>query len=613
MTALMTERPDEAAGDRMSLPTATPAEVRAELWDRVRRRPGLPLAALALVVTGVVAGLAIPRALGRVVDLVASGGHQVSAVTTPVVVVAVACLAQAVLSGFGDALVARGGEEMLADLRETALSRAMATPLDRLERSGTGDLVSRVSADVSVLADAVREMVPQLADAVLQIALTFVALLLLDWRFAVASLLVVPLQWYAVRWLLRHSRPVRRAERVAQGTQAQTILESVDGVHTVRAFRLTPRRLALTGDRSREVRDLALLSTRIGTRFFGKLNGAEWTGLSALLVVGYLLTRHGGVGIGTASAAALYFARLFDPINGLLSSFDDVQSAGAAAARVVGLARMPGAGDVHDGDADDGAAGEARPEALPMTPSEPAVSLRGVTHAYVTGHQVLGPVDLDIVAGERVAVVGTSGAGKSTLAKVVAGVHRPTGGTVRLGGVPQDELPARRLRRTVALVNQETHVFAGSLGDDLRLARPDATDAELLDALATVDARAWAEELPEGLGTRVGQGGLRLSPVRAQQLALARLVLADPPVAVLDEATAEAGSAGSRALEAAAEGALRGRTALVVAHRLTQAVRADRVLVMERGRIVEQGSHEELVAAGGRYAALWEAWSGARG
>ncbi|WP_241968273.1 ABC transporter ATP-binding protein [Streptomyces sp. ICBB 8177] len=607
MTALMTERADGTVSDRVSLPTATSAEVRAELWERVRRRPGVPLAALALVVAGVLAGLAIPRALGRVVDLVTAGGHEVSAATTPVAVVAVACLAQAVLGGWGDALVARGGEEMLADLRETALSRAMATPL-LLERSGTGDLVSRVGADVSVLAEAVRAMVPRLADAALQIALTFVALLLLDWRFAVASLLVVPLQWYAVRWLLRHSRPVRRAERVAQGAQAQTILESVDGVRTVRAFRLTARRLALAGDRSREVRDLALASTRIGTRFFGKLNGAEWTGLSALLVAGYALTRHDGVGMGTASAAALYFARLFDPLNGLLSSLDDVQSAGAAAARVVGLARMPEGGGAHGGDDD-----ETLPDALSMAPSQPAVSLRGVTHAYVTGHQVMGPVDLDIAAGERVAVVGTSGAGKSTLAKLVAGVHRPTGGTVRLGGVPQDELPARRIRRTVALVNQETHVFAGSLGDDLRLAGPDATDAELLDALATVDARAWAEELPEGLGTRVGQGGMRLSPVRAQQLALARLVLADPPVAVLDEATAEAGSAGSRVLEAAAEGALRGRTALVVAHRLTQAVRADRVLMMEGGRIVEQGTHDELVATGGRYAALWEAWSGARG
>ncbi|PWI44421.1 multidrug ABC transporter permease [Streptomyces sp. ICBB 8177] len=603
----MTERADGTVSDRVSLPTATSAEVRAELWERVRRRPGVPLAALALVVAGVLAGLAIPRALGRVVDLVTAGGHEVSAATTPVAVVAVACLAQAVLGGWGDALVARGGEEMLADLRETALSRAMATPL-LLERSGTGDLVSRVGADVSVLAEAVRAMVPRLADAALQIALTFVALLLLDWRFAVASLLVVPLQWYAVRWLLRHSRPVRRAERVAQGAQAQTILESVDGVRTVRAFRLTARRLALAGDRSREVRDLALASTRIGTRFFGKLNGAEWTGLSALLVAGYALTRHDGVGMGTASAAALYFARLFDPLNGLLSSLDDVQSAGAAAARVVGLARMPEGGGAHGGDDD-----ETLPDALSMAPSQPAVSLRGVTHAYVTGHQVMGPVDLDIAAGERVAVVGTSGAGKSTLAKLVAGVHRPTGGTVRLGGVPQDELPARRIRRTVALVNQETHVFAGSLGDDLRLAGPDATDAELLDALATVDARAWAEELPEGLGTRVGQGGMRLSPVRAQQLALARLVLADPPVAVLDEATAEAGSAGSRVLEAAAEGALRGRTALVVAHRLTQAVRADRVLMMEGGRIVEQGTHDELVATGGRYAALWEAWSGARG
>jgi ATP-binding cassette subfamily C protein len=206
-----------------------------------------------------------------------------------------------------------------------------------------------------------------------------------------------------------------------------------------------------------------------------------------------------------------------------------------------------------------------------------------------------------------VALVGPSGAGKTTLAKLIAGVHRATSGSVRLTGTPArgDGLP-------VALVTQETHVFAGPLADDLRLARPDATDDELRTALTAVDALEWAQALPDGLDTVVGDGGHRLTSAQVQQLALARLMVADPPVAVLDEATAEAGSTAARLLEKAADRAVEGRTALVVAHRLTQAATADRIVVMDGGRIVESGTHEELRAGSGLYASLWEAWSGTR-
>ena len=332
------------------------------------------------------------------------------------------------------------------------------------------------------------------------------------------------------------------------------------------------------------------------TRFFARLNVAELIGVGAILTTGFLLVDADAISVGAATAAALYFIRLFDPINILLVLVDDAQRAGASLSRLVGIAAM----DVP----------EDPPE--PPAPHDGSVTLRGVRHAYVDGHDVLGGIDLDIAAGERVALIGSSGAGKTTLARVVAGIQQPTEGRVLLGGVPIETLGRTATARVVGLVSQEVHVFAGTLADDLRLVRPAASDEELEAALGRVGALEWVRALPEGQRTVVGDGGHTLTAERAQQVALARLVLADHPIVILDEATAESGSSGARVLEAAADAALRGRTALVVAHRLTQAAAADRVVVLEAGRIVEQGPHAELVDAGGPYAALWSAWSDGR-
>lgn len=577
------------------LPTASAAETRRAVGALARPYRLRAATTLLVLAGGTATAMVIPPVLGRIVDLVADG-RSPSAITAPVLLLLAVTIVQGVLTALGTSMIARVGEPMLATMRERVMERVLSLPLGQVERAGRGDLLARVGDDVGVIADAVRKALPALASSTLTIGLTVVGLVILDPQLAIAGLCAVPIQLLTLRWYLRASTPVYAAERAAGSGRAQQLLESIGGVATVRAYGLSKEHTARIAARSRDAMELALRTVRLQTRFFSQLNGAEWIGTTAILVAGFVLVRDGSVSVGEATAAALYFVRLFDPINVLLALFDEAQAASAGLARLVGITRLPA---------------PAEPD-MPAVPRDGAICVSDVTHAYVDGRDVLSDISIDIASGERVALVGVSGAGKTTLAKLIAGVQEPTGGTIMLGGARIDQLGPAATRRTVGLITQEVHVFAGSLADDLRLVRPDAADGELWQALGRAGARAWAQALPDGLQTIVGDGGHRLSAAQAQQLALARLALADPPVAILDEATADAGSAGARELEAAAAHVLEGRTALVVAHRLTQAASADRILVLESGRLRETGTHDELIAAGGAYAELWAAWSDAR-
>ncbi|MEH0818716.1 MULTISPECIES: ABC transporter ATP-binding protein [unclassified Micromonospora] len=589
---------DPRTPGRTLLPVASARQTWTTLGAQFRDRPGLSAAAATVLVAAATGGLVAPWVLGRLVDDVIAGAP-VSRIAGRVAVIAAAAVLTGLLTALGAALASRLGETVLARLRERVLDRALHLPSATLERAGTGDLLARVGDDVAVVTNVIAVSGPAFVGALLSVVLTVFGLVALDWRLGLAGLVAAPAYALALRWYLRRSMPYYARERVATGERTQAMAGALRGAATVRAYRTEDAHVAAIAERSGVARDLSLEIFNLHTRFGLRINRSEFLGLAAVLVAGFFLVRDDLVTVGAATTAALYFHRLFNPIGLLLLESDSVLQAGASLARLVGVASLPDT-------APPTASGPATAPAGPRGPAALDVTVR--RHHYDDGPLVLADVELRLAPGERVALVGASGAGKSTLAGIAAGIIAPTDGSVRLGGVPLTGAGEATARRDVALVSQEVHVFAGPLAEDLRLAAPDATDAELLDALERVGATAWLRALPDGLATPVGEGGHRLTAAQAQQVALARLVLTAPAVAVLDEATAEAGSAGARDLDRAALAATRGRTTLIVAHRLSQAVTADRIVVLDHGRIVEQGTHDELLDAGGRYGHLWRSW-----
>ncbi|MEU1605665.1 ABC transporter ATP-binding protein [Micromonospora matsumotoense] len=570
-----------------TLPVATPRESRAWLGAQLRARTVATGTTLVVGLLAAATAIVPAYALGLLVDRVRAGAGT-DALVPVAVVIGAAAVVGGLAAGVSAHLIRGLGARILADLRERALDTALRLPVAVLDRVGRGDLVSRVGADISAIDRAVSEVLPTMISALLLTAISLGTIIGIDWRLGLAGAVAVPLYVLGLRWYLPRAAPAYAAERVAIAQRSQQFVESVQGLRTVHAYRLEDRHLAGIAAASARARDISTSVFALYTRFVGRINGAELAGLGAVLVVGFLLVRRDAVTLGEVSAAALLLHRLFGPVLQLMVTFDKAQDAGASLARLVGVLRT-----------------DPERRAGGTTPSAHDLVLAGVGFSYDGTRPVLRDVSLRVGPGQLVALVGSTGAGKTTVASIAAGILRPGHGAATLGGVPVTELPAR----TIALVSQETHVFAGPLGEDLLLARPHASPEELAAALARVGALAWALALPDGLDTVVGEGGHPLTAAQAQQLALARVVLLDPAVVVLDEATAEAGSAGAHDLEQAAAAALEGRTALVVAHRLTQAVAADHLIVMEQGEIVESGPHADLVGAGGNYARLWAAWA----
>ncbi|MBU2669775.1 ABC transporter ATP-binding protein/permease [Actinoplanes bogorensis] len=569
-----------------ALPVATPRQTWSWLAGQLAARR-LEVALTVAAGLGAAGASVVPvTALGMLVDLVRDGAHSAALVPIGVLVAVIALLGGAA-AGATTTMVSRLGERILASLREETVGVALRLPAHTLDRAGRGDLLARVGADVAAVGTAAAEVMPTVISALFLAVLSVTAMFGLDWRLGLAGLAAMPLYLLALRWYLPRSAPIYAAERAAVGARSQLLMESMQGVRTVHAYRLESRHLDAIEGASARARDLSVGVFALFTRFVGRINRAELLGLATILVAGFWYVRAGfGVTVGETAAAAVLFHRLFNPVSMILFTFDEIQAAGAGLARLVGVGTLAVA-----------PTGTRIPAAADLT-------LRDVTFGYDERVPVLRGISLRVAPGERVALVGSTGAGKTTVASIAAGILRPRTGTATVGGVPVDQIEPG----VVAIVSQETHVFAGPLIEDLRLAGPEASTESAEAALERVGALDWARCLPLGLATVVGEGGHPLTAAQAQQLALARLVLLDPAIAILDEATAEAGSAGARELEESALAATKGRTTLLVAHRLTQAAGADRIIVLEHGIVLEEGTHDVLVAAGGRYATLWSAW-----
>ncbi|MFC0526397.1 ABC transporter ATP-binding protein [Phytohabitans kaempferiae] len=593
----MSERGATPAGDAgratgTALPVADARQVRRYARALMRRHPGALAGAIGLHVLAAVAGLAAPRLIG---DLVESIERGTTTVTIDRIALAIAgfVVVQAVITRFAHMASARLGERVLAELREDFVDRILAIPLSTVERAGTGDLLTRTSRDVAALSQSVRFAVPETLIAIATGAFAVGALLLVDPLLGLPCLVAVPILWVGTRWYLRRAPAGYLRENAAYSDITDGITETVEGSRTTEALRRQDRRRRRTDDDIRRQYAAERYTLRLRTVWWPLTEVAYVLPVVATLVLGGWFYLEGWVTLGEVTAATLYVQQLVDPLDRFLSWLDELQVGAASLARVLGVSAVP----------EDRATSGARPEGEEMAAHD-------VRYSYVEGRDVLHGVSLTVAPGERLAMVGPSGAGKSTLGRLLAGIHGPRAGSVTVGGVPLVELALDELRSHVALVTQEHHVFIGTVRDNLVLARPSAADREVRDALAAVDALEWVDGLPGGLETVVGAGGHALSPAQAQQLALARLVLADPHTLVLDEATSLIDPRAARHLERSLAAVLEGRTVIAIAHRLFSAHDADRVAVVEDGRITELGSHAELVAAGGSYAALWRSWHG---
>ncbi len=492
-------------------------------------------------------------------------------------------------------LVARVGEAFLRDLRNGLFRHLMRLGVDYFEREQTGRVVSRMTSDI----DSLQELISQGLVLFVQNMLLFVGAVIvivgMSWQLALGVLVIVPPVYFASRWFRRVSNRAYLEVRDRIATNLSTLQESLEGVRVVQAFsreRSFVRRFSHTNEAQYEA---YLETVRISSKYFPIIEFAGVAGTAMIIGYGGWLSGQGAVTVGTVAAFVLYLNNLFEPVQQLSQLYNTVQSAGAGLNKIFGVFDTPPSIVERPGAVDLPAAG-------PLT-------LEHVTFGYGDNEPVLHDVSLVVQPGERLALVGPTGAGKSTVAKLLARFYDPRMGRVEMDGVDLRDATLSSLRERIVVVPQEGFLFAGSVRDNVRVGRADATDEDIEHAVDVLGLRERFDALPDGLDTEVRERGSRLSAGERQLVSLCRAALADPAVLVLDEATSNLDPGTEHAVEQALERLMEGRTVIVVAHRLSTAARADRIAVVDDGRIVELGPHDELLRRGGRYAALYRAWS----
>ncbi|WP_420330090.1 ABC transporter ATP-binding protein [Ornithinimicrobium murale] len=580
------------------LPIAAPRQVIRFIGRLLGERRLWVVAVVLGNALAAVAGLLVPWWLGRLVDSTVAdveAGRTSAALATAdsvALIVAGIVVLQALLTLAAKSASAVLGQGILASAREFVVRAILRLPLSRVESASSGDLVTRVTRDVGTMSETVRWALPQVIVAGTTVIATLAAMIVNSWLLAVPSLALLAISLLQVRRYLKRAPNGYLTEGGTYSRINTHLTETVEGARTVEALEIGGRRKRIGDDDIEVSAQAERYGITLRNLLFLIMDLAFSLPRVLVLTVGAVGYSQEWVTIGQITTAVLYTEALWGPFDMLVHTLDNVQVGVASTTRLLGIATVPPDRD------------EGQDE-----PADATLTGADLRYAYRPGHDVLHGIDLDLRPGERLAIVGPSGSGKSTLGRLLAGIHRPRTGSVTVGGVELTSLPLDQLRREVALVTQEHHVFIGTMRDNIVLAREGSTDAAVEAALRAVGAWDWVQRLPGGLDARIGSGSQELTPGQAQQVALARLILADPHTIVLDEATSLIDPHTARTLEGSMNALLSERTVVAIAHRLHTAHDADRIAVVIDGRVAELGSHDELVALDGEYAALWRAWT----
>ena len=491
-------------------------------------------------------------------------------------------------------LINRAGEGFLRDLRVRVFDHIQRQSLAFFDSNKSGVIVARMTADIESMGELVQWGLLQFVAAILLVLFALILVFAMSWQLALVGLLVMPIIVVASRKFQRDSNAAYLEVREQIGQTLSSLQEGIAGVRVIQAYAQEPEQRRRFAKSNRTLYDAHVHSVRVSTWYFGLVEAAGILATALIVGVGGWLYTRGEVSIGTIIAVVLLFAQLFEPVQQLSQLYNTVQSSAAALSKLFGI--LDTEPDVQDG-----------ASALPAS-GDLVVAAVGFRYPSTTA-PVLSDVSITVGDGERLALVGPTGAGKSTLAKLMARLYDPTDGTITFGGVDLRDATLFSLRQRVVVVPQEGFLFGGTVADNVRIARSGATDNDVRAAFEAIGALERFEEFPDGIHTEVRERGSRLSAGERQLVSLARAALVDPAVLVLDEATSNLDPGTEFIVERALDSLMRGRTTVVVAHRLSTIQRADRIGVIEGGRLVELGNHAQLIAEGGRYAALADAWA----